>query len=138
MTLILLALLLTMMLCVIAWHLAIFALPVMAAIIAFRSVHATDAGFLLSTLAAIGAAILSIAVLVAVVGFARNPALRIMALALFSVPAAVAGYALVFGVAKHAIDSAVVLNLLGGLGGLVIGVAALCNLNAIGRTVLSR
>ncbi|WP_432377196.1 hypothetical protein [Agrobacterium rosae] len=71
-------------------------------------------------------------------GFAKNPALRLIALAIFAVPAAIAGYALVYGVTRNAIDSTIVLNLLSGAGGLFIGVAAMLNLNALGTAVLSR
>ena len=138
MTLILLAISLTIAFCVIAWHLAIYALPVMAGITAFQYVYATGAGFLMSALAAIGAALGSIALVIAVLGFAKNPALRLIALVIFAVPAMIAGFALVHGVTKHMIDSAIAINLLGGVGGVVIGVASVLNLNAVGTAALSR
>lgn len=138
MTLILLAISLTIAFCVIAWHFAIYALPVMTGITAFQYVYATDAGFLMSALAAIGAALGSIALVIAVLGFAKNPALRFIALAIFAVPAMIAGYALVHGVTKHMIDSAIAINVLGGIGGIVIGIAAVLNLNAVGSAALSR
>ncbi|KFC62064.1 hypothetical protein FF80_03768 [Devosia sp. LC5] len=47
-------------------------------------------------------------------------------------------YALVYGVTKNAIDSVVLLNLLGGAGGLFIGIAAMLNLNALGTVVFTR
>lgn len=72
------------------------------------------------------------------VGFARNPAVRIVVLALFAVPAFLAGYALIYGIMKNASDSAILLNTLGILAGLVIGGAAIVNLNALGESVLSR
>ena len=122
----------------IAWHLAIYALPVMTCITAFQYVYATGSGFWLSALAAIGAAIGSIVLVIGVLGFARNPALRLIALAIFAIPATIAGYALVLGVTKNAIDSTIVLNLLGGAGGLFIGIAAMVNLNALGVSVFSR
>ena len=87
---------------------------------------------------AIGAALASVALVIAVVGFAKNPALRLVALAIFAIPAAIAGYALVHGVTKTMIDSGIALNLLCGAGGLFIGVAAMLNLNALGSAVLSR
>lgn len=138
MTLILLAISLSVALCVIAWNLAVYALPVMVALTAFRFVHAAEAGFLLSGLAAAAAALLSVGLVIAVLGLAKNPAFRLVALAVFAVPAVLAGYALVHGVTKNAIDSAVALNLLCGAGGLIVGVAAVINLNALGTTVLSR
>ncbi|MBU2031533.1 MAG: hypothetical protein KKG69_01665 [Alphaproteobacteria bacterium] len=138
MTLILLAVSLSIMLCVLAYNFAIYALPFMVGLSAFQYVYATDAGFLMSVLAAIGAALLSVGLVIAVLGFAKNPVLRLAALAIFAVPAAVAGYALVHGVAKGAVDSTIALNLLCGAGGLFVGVAAMLNLNALGTAVLSR
>lgn len=138
MTLILLAISLTITFCVIAWHLAIYALPVMTGIIAFQYVYATGSGFWFSALAAIGAAIGSVVLVIAVLGFAKNPALRLIALAIFAIPAVIAGFALVHGVTKHMIDSAIAINILGGIGGLVIGIAAVLNLNAVGTAALSR
>ena len=138
MTLILLAISLSIAFCVIAWHLTIYALPVMTGITAFQYVYATDAGFLMSALAAIAAALGSIALVIAVLGFAKNPALRFIALAIFAIPAVIAGFALVHGVTKHMIDSAIAINILGGIGGIVIGIAAVLNLNAVGTAAISR
>jgi len=138
MTLILLAVSLSIMACVLAYNFAIYALPFMVGLSAFQYVYASDAGFLMSGLASIGAALLSVALVIAILGFVRNPALRFVALAIFAVPAAVAGYALVYGITKNAVDSTIALNLLGGAGGLFIGVAAMLNLNALGTAVLSR
>ena len=138
MTLILLAISLTIMLCIIAYNLAIYALPVMSAITAAQYAWGAGAGVLMSGFAALGAALLSIVLVIAVLGFAKNPVLRLIALALFAVPAVIAGYALVYGVTKNAIDSTLALNLLGGVGGLVIGVSAIINLNALGESVFSR
>lgn len=138
MTLILLAISLTITACVIAWNLAMYALPVMAAITAAQFAWGAGAGVLMSGFAAAGAAVLSVALVIAVLGFARNPVLRSIALALFAVPAVIAGYALVYGITKNAIDSSLALNLLGGIGGLVIGVSAIVNLNALGESAFSR
>ena len=56
MTLILLAISLSIALCVIAYNFAISALPFMVGLTAFQYVYGTDAGFFMSGLAAIGAA----------------------------------------------------------------------------------
>lgn len=138
MTLILLAISLSIALCVMAFNFAIYALPVMVGITAFRCVYATDTGFAMSGLAAIGAALLSVGVVIAVLGFAKNPFLRLIALAVFAVPACIAGYALVHGVAKNAIDSVILLNMLCGTSGLIVGLAAMANLNGLGTAVFSR
>ena len=138
MTLILLAIFLTIAFCVLAYNLAIYALPFAAGLTAFQYAYAAGASLLMSGLAAIGAALGSIALVIAVVGFAKNPALRLVALAIFAIPAAVAGTALVHGIAKHMIDGGLVLNLVCGAGGLFIGTAAMLNLYAVGTAVLSR
>lgn len=138
MTLILLAISLSITLCIIAYNFAIYALPFMVGLTAFQYVSGTGAGFLMSGFAALGAALLSIALVIGVLGFAKNPALRLIALAIFAVPAAIGGYALVYGITKNAIDSTIALNMLGGAGGLFIGIAAMLNLNALGEVVFSR
>lgn len=138
MTLILLAISLSITLCVIAFNFAIYALPVMVGITAFQHVYATDAGFVMSGIAAIGAAFLSIGLVIAILGFGKNPLLRLIALAAFAIPAFIAGYALAHGVAKNAIDSAILLNMLCGTSGLIVGIAAMANLNGLGTAVFSR
>lgn len=138
MTLILLAISLTIVICVIAYNLAIYALPVMVAISAAQYAWGAGAGVLLSSIAAAAAALLSTALVIAVVGFARNPVLRLAALSLFAVPAATAGYALVHGITRNMLDPGFGLMLLCGGGGLFIGIAAMVNLNALGEAVFSR
>jgi hypothetical protein len=66
--------LLTIAFCVLAYNLAIYALPFAAGLTAFQYAYAA-AAVLMSGLAAIGAALGSIALVIAVVGFA--PALRL-------------------------------------------------------------
>lgn len=138
MTLILLAISLTIVMCVIAYNLAIYALPVMVAISAAQYAWGAGAGVLLSSIAAAAAALLSTALVIAVVGFARNPVLRLVALSLFAVPAATAGYALVHGITRNMLDPGFGLMLLCGGGGLFIGIAAMVNLNALGEAVFPR
>lgn len=138
MTLILLAISLSVALCVLAFNFAIYALPVMVGIAAFQHVHSSGAGFSLSALAALGSAALSVGLVIAVLGFARHPFLRLAALAMFVTPAAVAGYALAHGLAKHAFDSPIVLNLLCGTCGLIVAVAAMIKFSALGKNVSSQ
>ena len=138
MTLILLAVSLTIVICVIAYNLAIYALPVLVAISAAQYAWGAGAGVLLSSIAAAAAALLSTVLVIAVVGFARNPVVRLAALSLFAVPAATAGYALVHGITRNMLDPGFGLMLLCGGGGLFIGIAAMVNLNALGEAVFSR
>lgn len=138
MSLILLAISLTIAFCIFAYNLAIYALPFMVGLSAAQYTWGAGGGILLSGLAAIGAALVSIGLVIAVLGFARNPALRLIALAVFAVPAVIAGYALIHGVAKNAIDPGLMLYLLSGSAGLFIGIAAMVNLNALGVSLFSR
>ncbi|MDD9718709.1 hypothetical protein PVW48_18245 [Dinoroseobacter sp. PD6] len=138
MSLVLLAISLSIALGVLAFRFAVFALPVMAGIAAFLQVHGGGAGFGLSFLAGLAGAALSVAFVIAILGFARNPFLRLLALGLFAVPAALAGYALAHGLAKHALDPGILLTLLSGGCGTVVAVAAMINLNALGEGFLYR
>ncbi|AWX93218.1 MULTISPECIES: hypothetical protein [Paracoccus] len=133
MILILLAVMLTAVACVIAWYLAIYALPVMVAVETFRFIHATEAGFLLSALAAAAMALLSVGLVLLVLFKAKNPILCLLARAVFVIPAMIAAYAVVHGVTHDAIDSAIALKLLCGTAGLITGSAALINLNGFGE-----
>lgn len=138
MTLILLAISFSVTLCVLAFNFAIYALPVMVGITVFQHIHAAGTGVGLSALSALGGAAFSFGLVIAVLGFARNPFLRLAALTVFAAPAAVAGYVLAHGLAKHMLDSAIALNLLCGTCGLIVAVAAMINLSALGEDVLSQ
>ena len=132
MSLVLLAISLSFALGVLAFRFAVLALPVMAGIAAFMQVQSGGSGFGLALLAGVVGAVVSIGLVIAILGFARNPFLRLAALGLFAVPAAVAGYALAHGIAKHALDPGVMLTLLSGTSGAVVAIAAIINLNAFG------
>lgn len=138
MTLILLAVSAAITLCVIAHMFAIYALPFMVGLSAARFAYAADAGWLMSGLAGVGAALFSVVLVIAVLTITKRPALRMIALIILVVPAAVAGYSLVHGVTHNAIASPIALNLLCGLGGLFSGISAMLNLNACGTSLLSR
>lgn len=133
MYLILLAISLTVALCFIAFRFAVFALPVMAAISAFQ--YLADLGWSNSgcVFGAAGAAAVVMLLVIGVLGFASNPFLRLAALALFAVPAVIAGYALMHGLAKTTLDPGFGLTALCSFAGLVVGIAAIANLNAIGE-----
>ena len=136
MSLVLLAISLSVALGVLAFRFAIFALPVMAGIAAFMQVQSGGSSFGVAFLAGVLGAVVSIGLVIAILGFARNPFLRLAALGLFATPAAVAGYALAHGIAKHALDPGVMLTLLSGTCGAVVAMAAIINLNALGEGVL--
>ena len=131
MSLILLAISLSIALAVLAFRFAVFALPVMAAIGAFQHLQSGDAGFAVSAAAALAGAFAAMAVVLLALWFARHPILQLAALALFAAPAAVAGYALAHGVARHAIDPGLGLTLLSGACGAVVAIAAMVNIMAM-------
>ncbi len=128
----------TIMLAIIAFRFAMYALPCMVALAAFRYVHAMDAGFMMSGVAALGTAFLTVTLVVALLAIAENSVLRIVILMIFAAPAAVAGYALVYGVAHNTVDSAIALRLLCGTAGLIVGIAAMTNISAFSADLLSR
>ncbi len=137
MFLILLAISLTVALCFIAFRFAVFALPVMAAIASFQ--YLADLGWSASgcVVSAAGAAAAVMLLVIGVLGLVSNPFLRLAVLALFAVPAVIAGYALVHGLAKTALDPGLGLTALCSIAGLFVGIAAVANLNAIGEGLLS-
>ncbi|MHC1548001.1 hypothetical protein [Phyllobacterium sp. K27] len=138
MTLIFLAISFTIMLALIAFRFAMCALPCMVALAAFRYVHTMDASFMMSGIAALGAAFLTVTLVVALLAMTANSALRIVILGIFAAPAAVAGYALIYGVAHNAVDSVIALRLLCGTSGLIVGIAAMTNISAFSAALLSR
>jgi len=121
-------------LCALAFHLAIYALPFMVGLMAFRLAYGAGSGFLLSCLAGIAAALVSITLVVMALRIIKNPFARLVVLILSATPSAIAGYMLVHGVAHAAIPSALMLNATCGAGGLLVGLAAMRNLNGLSQT----
>lgn len=120
-------------LCALAFHLALYALPVMVGVTAFRLVYGTGSGFLLSGLAGISAAMVSIMIAIIALHYVKNPAARLTLLVLFAAPSAIAGYMLVHGMTHTVVSSAFMLNLLCGAGGLLVGMAAMRNFNDLSQ-----
>jgi hypothetical protein len=120
-------------LCALAFHLAIYALPLMVGVTAFRFVYEMRAGFLVSGIAGISAALASIVIAIIGLRYVKNPAARLILLILFAAPSAIAGYLLVHGMAHTVISSALMLNLLCGVGSLLVGMAAMRNFNDLSQ-----
>ena len=104
MTLIFVALSATVAVCIMAWYFAIYAFLLMVGLAGAHLAYAADAGLFLSLLAGLGAAAIAVGVILALLLFTRHPAFRILALILFAAPAAVAGYALIYGITRHAFE----------------------------------
>ena len=121
-------------LCALAFHLAIYALPLMVGAAAFRLAYGAGDGFLLSCVAGVGAALASIMLAVIALRFIKNPVARLVVLMLFATPSAIAGYMLVHGLTHTVIPSAFTLNLLCGVGGLLVGMATMRNFNSLSQT----
>lgn len=114
--------------CSLAYMLATYAVPFFFAVMATRFAFATGAGY-------IGAGIVGLFVGVASYGFLaylyatlRSPGLRLAIALLFAVPAAIAGFALVHGVAREAVPSEVWRETFSLIGGAVVGLSALARL----------
>jgi hypothetical protein len=113
----------------IAYYCAIFAMPMWVAMSVFQHVH-QSAGVIPSVISAIVAGILSVGLVLMTMGLARNPALRLAALAAFVTPAAIAGYALSHGILKH-VEAGIALHLLCATGSVLIIIGAVRKLNEI-------
>jgi hypothetical protein len=116
-----------------AFHLAIYALPVMVGFAAFRLAYEMGAGFLPSGLAGIAAALASIIIAIIALRLVKNSMARLTLLMLLATPSAIAGYFLVHGMTRTVISSAFTLNLLCGVGSLLVGMAAMRNFNDLSQ-----
>lgn len=114
--------------CVLAYTLAIYALPFMLALAATRFAYGTGAGWLGAGLVGLAAGAASFGILLFAV--LRAPILRIALALIFAAPAAIAGYALVHGVTAEAVPSPVWRQIFCLTGGAVVGAAAVMRLVA--------
>jgi hypothetical protein len=119
---------LVVILCLVAYTLATYALPLMLGLAAARFAYHTGAGL-------IGASFIGLIAAVAVFGlfavlFAklRSPILRLILAMIFAAPAALAGYALVHGVTHEAMRSAIWRQIFCFIGGALVGLSALMRL----------
>jgi hypothetical protein len=119
---------LVVILCLVAYTLATYALPLMLGLAAARFAYHTGAGL-------IGASFIGLIAAVAVFGlfavlFAklRSPILRLILAMIFAAPAALAGYALTHGVTHEAMRSAIWRQIFCFIGGALVGLSALMRL----------
>ena len=115
-------------LCVLAYTLAVYALPFMLGITAAQFAYQTGAGFIGAGLVGFVAAVAAFGVLALLFDTLRSPILRLIVALVFAAPAAVAGYALVHGVTKEAVPSEIWRQIFCIVSGGFVGVSALLRL----------
>ncbi|MCD4514319.1 hypothetical protein LQT97_24110 [Brucella pseudogrignonensis] len=119
-----------MAMCSLAYMLATYAVPFLVALMATRFAFATGAGYL-------GAGIVGLLAGVGTYGFfaylyatLRSPKLRLAIALIFAVPAAIAGFAMVHGLAREAVPSEIWRKIFSIIGGTFVGASALARLRA--------
>jgi len=115
---------------VIAYTLAVYALPFMLGLTAVQFAYQTGSGLVGAGLVGLVAAGVAFGILALLFDTLRQPTLRLIVALIFAVPAAVAGYALVYGVTKEAVPSEVWRQIFCIVGGGFVGVSALMRLAA--------
>lgn len=121
---------LIVLLCVVAYTLAIYALPFMLGLTAVQFAYQTGCGLVGAGLVGLVAAGVAFGLLALMFETLRQPVLRLIVALIFAAPAAVAGYALVHGVTREAVPSEIWRQIFCIIGGGFLGVSALIRLAA--------
>lgn len=93
------------MLCVLAYSLAVYALPFMLGLTAAQFAYQTGSGFIGAGLVGLVTGTAAFGILALLFDMLRPPILRLIVALIFAAPAAVAGYALLHGVTKESVPS---------------------------------
>ncbi|MFZ5617655.1 MAG: hypothetical protein ACOZAA_10090 [Pseudomonadota bacterium] len=117
-------------LCVVAYRLAVYALPLMLGLTAAQFANQTGSGLIGAGLVGLVAAGVAFGILALLFDTLRQPILRLIVALIFAAPAAVAGYALVHGVTREAVPSEVWRQIFCISGGAFVGISALLRLAA--------
>jgi hypothetical protein len=117
-------------LCVVAYKLAVYALPFMLGLTATQFAYQSGSGLIGAGLVGLVAAGVAFGILALLFDTLRQPVLRLIVALIFAAPAAVAGYALVHGVTREAVPSEVWRQIFCIIGGGFVGVSALMRLAA--------
>lgn len=125
-------------LCVLAYTLAVYALPFMLAVEAARWAHATNSGLIGAGLVGLAAGAAAYGLLVFAFTSLSSPVLRLIVALIFAAPATVAGYALVHGVTREAVPSEVWRQIFCIISGGFVGASALLRLVATASPIHSR
>ncbi|TGY88759.1 hypothetical protein E5163_06365 [Marinicauda algicola] len=118
------------LLCVVAYKLAVYALPFMLGVTAAQFAYQTGSGLIGAALVGLVAAGVAFGILALLFDTLRQPVLRLIVALIFAAPAAVAGYALVHGVSREAVPSEIWRQIFCIIGGGFVGVSALIRLAA--------
>jgi hypothetical protein len=116
-------------LCVLAYRLAVYALPVMLGFAVARIAYQTGAGMIGAGIIGFIAGTVAYGLLSVLFVSLRSPAARTAVGMIFALPAAGAGYALISGIGANTIPSELWRLMFCVLGGLLVGSAALTRLS---------
>jgi len=114
--------------CVLAYMLAVYALPFMLGVEVARWAYASGSGMIGAGLVGLVAGAAAYGLLIVLFMAVRPPILRLVVALVFATPAAVAGYALVHGITREAIPSEIWRIIFCLIGGGVTGLSALLRL----------
>lgn len=114
--------------CVLAYTLAIYALPFFVGLAAAQFAYQTGSGLVGAGLVGLFSAGVAFGILAVLFETIRSPVIRLIVALVFAAPAAVAGYALVYGITKEAVPSEIWRQIFCIIGGGFVGVSALLRL----------
>jgi hypothetical protein len=117
-------------LCVVAYRLAVYALPFMLGLTGAQFAYQTGSGLIGAGLVGLLAVGVAFGILALLFDTLRQPVLRLIVALIFAAPAAVAGYALVHGVTREAVPSEIWRQTFCIIGGVFVGASALMRLAA--------
>lgn len=117
-------------LCVLAYTLAVYALPFMLGVEVARWAYASGSGLIGAGLVGLIAGAAAYGLLVILFVVLRTQILRLAAALIFAAPAAIAGFALVHGITRDAVPSEIWRVIFCLIGGSVTGLSALMRLAA--------
>lgn len=122
------------LLCVIAYRLAVYALLFFIWLAAAQFAYQAGACLIGAGLIGLFSAGVAFGVLAGLFETIRTPVIRLIVALIFAAPAAVAGYALVYGVTKEAMPSEIWRHIFCIVGGGFVGMSALTQLaNGVGQ-----
>ena len=115
-------------LCVLAYTLAVYALPFMLGMEAARLAYASGSGLIGAGLVGLVVGAAAYGLLVVLFMVVRTPILRLAVVLVFAAPATIAGFALVHGITRDAVPSDIWRVIFCLIGGGVTGLSALMRL----------